>query len=341
MTRNIKGIVGVSLIVSAIILLFLVYGSFKDDGTSISSENNIEEDIIEPFPNKTIQIVVPFAPGGGTDSVARALADSAKRYFTKPIVVVNKTGDGGAVGMTEGANSSPDGHIITMITGELITLPNLSIAPFTYRNFKPIVQVNADPAALTVRGDAPWNNVKDFIRYAKQHPGEVKIGNSGEGAIWHLAAMEIENKTGSNFNHMFFDGAAPAVVNLLGGDIDAVTVSPAEVLTHVENGQLKVLGVLSSKRINSLPKVKTFKEQGYNCVIGTWRGLGVPKDTPEEVVNILEERFTKAANDPDFIKIMDRLGLGYKVSESEEFLEIIEENDDFIKELVKVLNVNR
>ena len=308
----------------------------KDSNIQVYPQEEKEEDV---FPNKGIQIVVPYAPGGGTDSVARALADAAKKYFNTSVVVVNKTGDGGAIGMAEGVNAQPDGYTVTMVTSELVTLPNLGLAPFTYLDFQPILQVNQDPAALTVRSDAPWNTVEDFVKYAKRNPDKIKIGNSGEGSIWHFAAADIEKNTKTRLKHVFFDGAAPAVVNLLGGYIDAVTVSPAEVLTHVKNGELKVLGTLSFQRVSSLSKVPTFKEQGYDVAVSTWRGLGVPKDTPQHVVEILEAGFLKAAQDLDFISIMNELELGYKVAGAEEFLETMKNNHETIKVLIEELDI--
>ncbi|WP_207650394.1 tripartite tricarboxylate transporter substrate binding protein [Geosporobacter subterraneus] len=313
-----------------------LYRTQEDSTQEYSSEVEIEENL---FPRKAIQIVVPYAPGGGTDSVARALADAAKKYFNKPVLVVNKTGEGGAIGMTEGVNAQADGYTVTMVTSELVTLPNLGLAPFTYSDFQPILQVNEDPAALTVRKDAPWNTVEDFVLYAKNNPDKIRIGNSGEGSIWHFAAADIGKSTKTKLKHVYFDGAAPAVVNLLGGYIDAVTVSPAEVLTHVKNGELKVLGILSAERISSLPQVPTFKEQGYDVAVSTWRGLGVPKNTPEQVVEILEAGFSKAAQDLDFIEIMNQLELGYKVAGRNEFLEIIENHHQAIKVLIEELGM--
>lgn len=291
------------------------------------------------FPEKSIEIIVPYAAGGGTDAVARALADAAKDCFSKPIAVVNKTGGGGAVGMAEGANAKADGHTVTMITVELVTLPNIGLAPFTYNDFKPVILINSDPSALTVRADAPWDSAEEFLNYAKEHPGEVKVGNSGAGAIWHLAAAAIEDKTGVKFNHVPFDGASPAVTALLGGHIDAVTVSPAEVASHVKSGQLKILAVASENRLEQFPDVPTFKELGIDVVVGTWRGLGVPKDTPDEVVNILYEGFKKAAEKDSFKEFMKNAGLGLEVKDGNGFLERIKRDDELFSKLIDSLGL--
>ncbi|TCO77413.1 tripartite tricarboxylate transporter substrate binding protein [Marinisporobacter balticus] len=337
-------------IMTSLLLVILSMTLFACNGTGTETnrtknenkevhQKNQEESLT--FPNKNIQIIVPFSPGGGTDLVARAIADTSKKYFNKPVVVVNKTGAGGAVGIAEGIQAKPDGYTVTMITTEVITLENLGLSPFKYKDYQPVLQINEDPAALTVKADAPYDTVKEFIEYAKKNPGKVKVGNSGTGAIWHFAAEAIENETGIKFKHIPFDGAAPATVALLGAQIDAVTVSPGEVLPHVKNGKLKVLGVLSPERIESLPNVPTFEEQGYDISMSTWRGLGVSKETPPEILEILEDKFTKTALDPDFKEVMNQLGLGYKVSDANAFEKLIQESDVLFKNLIQELNFEK
>ena len=262
------------------------------------------------YPTKQIELVVPYAAGGGTDLVARAFADAAKNHLPVSIGVINKPGGGGAIGLSEIAAARPNGYKIGLGTVELTTLPSLGMVRFKTSDFKPIARLNADPAAITVRADAPWNSYEEFMTYAKANPGKVRMGNSGAGSIWHLGAATVEDKVGVKFNHVPYGGAAPAVTALLGGAIEAVAVSPAEVGAQVASGKLKILGVMSDKREKAFPEVKTFKEQGYDISIGTWRGLGVPKGTPEPVVKILHDAFKKAMEDPGFIAQADKLGLG-------------------------------
>lgn len=293
------------------------------------------------FPTKAIQLIVPFSAGGGTDSVTRALADAATENFPKPIVVVNKTGGGGSVGTTFGSTSKPDGYSVTVTCVELTTLPHLGLATFTQEDFTPIMQVNAEPSAITVKADAPWNTLDEFINYAKENPGKVKVGNSGVGAIWHLATEALGKEVGAKFNSVPYDGAAPAVAALLGGHIDAVSVSPPEVYSQVKAGQLKVLGVMSEKRATSVPEVKTMKEQGYNVVIGTWRGLAVPKGTPDEAVAILKDGFKKASEKQSFIDFMKKNNLTIEVLDSTQYKEKIVKDNDFFKKLITDLKLKK
>ncbi len=287
------------------------------------------------YPNSPIEIIVPFSAGGGTDTVTRTIANAAKDEFSQPLVVVNKTGAGGAVGIGEGANAKADGYTLTTICSELSTLPAQGLATFTNNDFRPIMQLNAEPASITVRADAPWNTAEEFFEYAKEHEGEVVIGNSGVGAIWHLAALAFEQSSGAKFNHIPYEGASPAIAALLGGHIQAVTVSPAEVAAQVKAGELKMLAIADNERAEEFPDVPTLKESGYDVVIGTWRGLAVPKDTPDDVYNTLMEGFRKAVASPDFTEFMAKSGLNIAVLEDQDFMKKLEEERMLFTELVK------
>ena len=172
--------------------------------------------------------------------------------------------------MLAGANAKADGTTVTMITVELATLEAMGTnAGLTYSMFKPIMMVNSACAAITVNAkDDRFNTIEDFINYAKEN--EVSMGNSGNGAIWHLAAAGLAKETGAQFKHVAYDGAAGAITDLLGEHIDAVAVSYAEVANYVESGDLKVLAVMNDKRLDSIPDVPTCQEAGYNVVLGTW-----------------------------------------------------------------------
>ncbi len=284
------------------------------------------------FPNKALELIVPYSAGGGTDTVARSFADLAKNDLGQSFGVVNREGGGGAVGMQNGASAKPDGYSVTMVTVELLTLPHTGLAQFTYEDFKPVALLNEDPAAITVRADAPWNTVEEFIEAAKAK--NLKVGNSGTGAIWHLAAAAFEKETGVTLNHIPFEGAAPAVTALLGGHIDAVTVSPGEVISQVEAGELKVLAVMADERVDKLPDVPTLKESGVDLSIGTWRGLAVPKDTPDDIVKVLEDSFGKTAQSEEFQSALEKLNLGYHYENGEGFLNKIKEQDALFGELI-------
>ncbi|EJU4278912.1 tripartite tricarboxylate transporter substrate binding protein [Escherichia coli] len=293
------------------------------------------------WPTKQIELVVPYAAGGGTDLVSRAFADAAKNHLPVSIGVINKPGGGGAIGLSEIAAARPGGYKIGLGTVELTTLPSLGMVRFKTSDFKPIARLNADPAAITVRADAPWNSYEEFMTYAKANPGKVRIGNSGTGAIWHLAAAALEDKTGAKFSHVPYDGAAPAITGLLGGHIEAVSVSPGEVINHVKGGKLKTLVVMADERMKTMPDVPTLKEKGVDLSIGTWRGLIVSQKTPQDVVDVLAKAAKETAEEPAFQDALQKLNLNYAWLDAASFQTQISEQEKYFDELLTRLGLKK
>lgn len=290
------------------------------------------------FSKKNVTCVVPYDAGGGTDAVMRGLADAAKGSF-KAITVENRSGAGGATGMLYGANAKNDGSIVTMITVELATLEAMgNNAGLTYSQFKPIMMVNSAASAITVKADDDrFNTLEDFIEYSKSN--EVQVGNSGIGAIWHLAAAGLAKVAGTDFKHVGYDGANGAITDLLGGHIDAVAVSYAEVNSFVQSGDLKVLAVLANNRLEAIPEVPTAKECGYEAVLGTWRGLAVPASTPDEVVAELYKIFSEAAASDAFVEFMTNTNNVIDIMDGASFTKLIADQLDMYTGLVADLGL--
>lgn len=281
---------------------------------------------IAAYPEKPITVICPWAPGGGTDVLLRALSKEAEKFLGKSITVVNQTGGAGAIGHNAIRAARPDGYTLGMITFELNSLPPQGLIPFDYKAFDPLMRVNADPAALTVRSDAPYNTVRGFVDYAKAHPDEITIGNSAPGSVWHIAAGLVAEKTGIKVKHVPFDGAAPAVTSLVGGHLKAVAVSVAEVRGQVQAGNLKLLGVMDTVRDPLFPQVPTFKEQGVDVQFYTWRGLGLPKGVPAEAKAKLADAFQKAMETPDFKEFLKKSGLNPAYLGAADFGKFLEQN---------------
>ena len=254
------------------------------------------------FPTKEVQILIPYAPGGATDLVFRALAATTSKYLGKAVVVVNKAGGGGAVGFTEAAQSRPDGYTLVTAITPLTILPHQVKTAFTYKDFEPIINVVEDPAMFQVRADSPWKTLPEFLDYAKKNPGMITVGNSGAGGGVHLIALAFEKSAGVKFNHIPFAGGGPSVTALLGGHIHAVSVSPPEGIAHVKAGKLRIIALFSAKRMEAFPDVPTVREQGVNFVMGQWRGLAAPKGTPPDVIKKLHDAFKQGMEDPAFVK---------------------------------------
>jgi tripartite-type tricarboxylate transporter receptor subunit TctC len=291
------------------------------------------------FPTKPVELVVPASAGGGTDALARAFSEAVKKHFPQPMVVNDKPGASGVVGMSDVLNGKPDGYKVSVVIAELVILPHLGLSKFTYADFQPVARLNADPSAITVRTEAPWNTIEEFLAAAKAKPGEMKVGNSGNGSIWHLAAAGLEDKTGVKFNHVPYQGAAPGVVALLGGHIDAVAVSPGEVAAHVQGGKLKMLAVMSDQRLKAFDKVPTLKERNIDLSIGTWRGLAVHKATPPDVVTTLRTAARKAAEEPMLREQLEKLNLGFAYLDAEAFGQAMQRDHEYFKQLVQKLGI--
>ena len=263
---------------------------------SASSGGSSSAETVDFPGNKQVSLIVPYSAGGASDTVARIYASELEQSLGTSIVVSNVTGASGAIGLEQVRNSNPDGYTIAYMPVESTMLKALGFTDLSTDDFRFIGRAMTIPAAVTVRADAPWDTFEDFVNYAKEHPGEIQVGNSGTGSIWHIAAASIEKECGVQFTHVPFDGAAPAVAALLGGNIQAVTVSPSEVKNNVDSGDFKVLCVLGESHSSVVPDVPTAQELGIDITIQGWGGFAVPKDTPQAVIDILEKASETAIN---------------------------------------------
>jgi len=291
------------------------------------------------YPVKSIEIVVPSSASGGTDALARLYADAAKKHLSQPIVISNKPGAAGAIGMKSVMTAPPDGYKMAMVVAALAILPNIGQAQWTVDDFKYVAKLNDDPSAITVKVDAPWKSIDEFLADAKKRPGEISVGNAGPGSIWHIATAALEDKANVKLKHIPFQGSSPAVTALLGGHIDAVSVSPAEVAAQVNAGKLKILAIMSDKRIKGYESIPTLKERKIDLSIGTWRGLTLPKDTPNEIVDALRDATKKIIVEPSYVQGADRSGLGLAYLDGPDFKIFVDSNYLYFKELSPKLDI--
>jgi tripartite-type tricarboxylate transporter receptor subunit TctC len=294
------------------------------------------------YPERPVEFIVPSSAGGGTDVMTRNFAEAARKYMAQPIIVTNKPGASGGLGMGEVQRATPDGYKVSVLISELAIIPHMGMIKFTSADFIPIARLNGDPGTITVRADAPWKTVEEFLAHAKSKPGEVSMGNAGAGSIWHLAAAAVEEKTGVKFNHVPFQGAAPATQGLMGGHVDAIAVSPAEVSSFVAAGKLKTLAIMSDQRLTGLyAGVPTFKERGIDLSVGTWRGLGLPLGTPPEVVTYLRDVTRKIADDAGYKEAMAKSNLLTWYQEGEQFKTFMAAQSDYFKKLLGTIKVDK
>jgi tripartite-type tricarboxylate transporter receptor subunit TctC len=287
------------------------------------------------FPTKEVQILIPWAAGGATDLIFRALAVSTSKQLGKAVVVVNKPGGGGAVGYTEAMQARPDGYTLVSAVTPLAILPHQTQTAFTYRNFEPVINVVDDPSMFQVRADAPWKTLPEFLDYARKNPGAITVGNAGAGGGVHLVALAFEKAVGVTFNHIPFQGGGPAVTAILGGHVHAVSVSPPEGINHVKAGKLRIMALFAKKRFEEFPAVPTVTEQGIDFAMGMWRGLAAPKGTPPAVVKTLHDAFKKGMQDPAFLKAAKDMVVNVSYLDPDTFGKLMAEHHEKYGKLVQ------
>ncbi len=279
------------------------------------------------WPGRPPTLVVPWAPGGGTDLVFRAMAPLIAERLGQPVTVVNRPGGSGTVGHMAIRTAAPDGATFGAISAQLLTAPLLGPSPLTWRDLQPLASINVDAAAFTVRADAPWRTLADLIEHARRHPDGIRVGNSGPGGTWHIAALELERRAGIRLIHAPYAGAAPGIRDMLGGHIEAVAFSAVEAKAQVESGQARILAVAASRRLPAFPDAPTAAEQGYPIDLGAWRGLALPLGVPASVIRRLQEVVAQVVADQRFRGFMDGQGFGIHYLDADGFTAFLEQQE--------------
>jgi len=268
------------------------------------------------FPSKAITLVCPWGAGGGTDRIARYLADKLSIELGQPVAVINQTGGNGAVGHNAGALAAPDGYTICITTWEMSILRHMGWSEIAYDNIRGVALINKDAAGLLVHPDDAaangWKDATDWIDYVKTHPG-LQVSGTGTGGVWHVSLLGMLAAAGVGPEAVEWlpsTGAAEGITWLLGKHIDAVTCSIVEAGPQIEAGTLVPLASMSADRMARFPDIPTLKEVGIDWELGAWRGITVPKDTPDAVVNTLHDAIKKIVDSQDWKDWMSGQGFG-------------------------------
>jgi len=264
------------------------------------------------YPARNITMVVPFPPGGVADITGRPLAEAMTRILKQNVIVENKSGAGGGLGMQYVARAKPDGYTILMALSSISIIPEadkvLGRDPmYQLSQLVPIARFTADPTVLAVRADSPYKSVADLVAAAKKSPGTIAYGSSGNYGTMHVPMEMLDEVAGVKMLHVPFTGAGPAIVALLGGQVQALATGPSTVTSHVKAGKIRVLATWGDSRHPAFPDVPTLKELGYDAQFSQWTGLFVPAGTPEPVVAKLREASKAAVNDPTFQAVMAKV----------------------------------
>jgi tripartite-type tricarboxylate transporter receptor subunit TctC len=276
------------------------------------------------YPNKTITLVVPFPPGGVADIVARPVAEAMGHELGQAVVIENKPGAGGGIGMAYAAHAKADGYTWLMALSSLSVLPTadalLGRSPmFQHKDLRAIARYTADPTVLVVRSDSPWKSTAEFVEDAKKRPGLINYGSSGNYGTMHVPMEILAQTSDLHLNHIPYTGAGPAVVALLGGQIDAVATGPATVVQHIRAGKLRALGHWGASPLSALPELTSLKSQGFNAEYAQWSGLFIPSATPEPIAQRIRLAAKAAATDPKVVESIQGAGSPMAYLDSVEF----------------------
>lgn len=309
--------------------------SAGSSGSQASSSGEAGTD----FPNQTITLICPYAAGGGTDVILRALCDSASKIAGVNIIVENITGGNGATGVVTMMDAAPDGYTIGSCSGEWVSLKEMGLAPdgFDYNNAEFIMHYNFDPACYLVPTDSPYQSIEDIVNAAKADPGNVTLGVTAAGGAHHLASLLFQDRCGAQFNIVpYSEGSSATVTALMSNQVDIACVTTAEATAQIKAGQVRVLGICSEERLDSYPDVPTLKECGYDVVYGSWRALAAPKGTPAEVVDKLEEIFYEATQTQEFIDFCASNNNEIDLLNKEEFAQRFVDQEALIKDVCAI-----
>jgi tripartite-type tricarboxylate transporter receptor subunit TctC len=292
------------------------------------------------YPDHAITMIVPFPPGGVADTVARPVAEAMGRNLQQPVVIENKAGAGGGIGMAQAAKAKADGYTVLLSLSSYTVLPEadkvLGRAPlYQLDQLRPVARFTNDPTVFVVRADAPWKTWAEFAAAARADPGKYTFGSSGNFGTMHVPMEMLLSAAGIRMTHVPYTGAGPAIIGLLGGSIDAVATGPATVVQQISAGKLRALAQWGNVRLVALPDVPTFHELGTNLDYAQWSGLFVPAATPEAVVTRLRDAARVAANDDRVKQVMVTAGSPIQYLDSQEFQRYVDADASKMADVVK------
>jgi tripartite-type tricarboxylate transporter receptor subunit TctC len=298
------------------------------------------------YPEKPVQILVGYPAGGPADLSARALAEAAKPFFPKPIVVVNKPGGSGVLATNEVIRSAPDGYTLGHVSiSHMCFAPNLE-PDLPYKgpqDVQFVISCVTAQESITVREDSPWKTMRELIDYAKAYPGKVRLGNAGLGTTTHFDPLSMRLAGITGFTDVPFAGAAPAVTAILGGHIEAVSLNTSAVSPHIMAGKLRNLALFAEERNLSVPELKdvpTFKELGYNVItIGTPYYIAAPKKTPQKIVETLYEALLKAQKSDMYQKFCRDNLLVAEMKGPAQLTAEMEKNFAYYRDFIEKMNI--
>jgi tripartite-type tricarboxylate transporter receptor subunit TctC len=274
------------------------------------------------WPSKPVKIIVPYTPGGFTDVVARIVANRLSERLKQPITIDNKPGANGIIGVDAAAKSPPDGYTFVVVIAAFSANPTLyAKLPYdTRKDLMPVSLITIAPLIAAVANEMPVKNVKELVEYAKANPGKISFASSGNGAAAHLTTELFKSMTNVNMVHVPYKGAAPALQDLMGGQIHLFFDAASGLIPAGKAGKIRLIGVASEQRLPAVPDLPTFIEQGFTGFTGsTYAGVLAPAGTPVAIVNRMSAEIAAIVRMPEVVKSFDEMGIIPVGDKPEEF----------------------
>lgn len=295
------------------------------------------------YPEKPIELIVPWSAGGGTDAVARQLANGLQNELGQTVNVVNRTGGAGVVGHTVMANAKPDGYTLGLVTAEITTYRHIGSSQVSYEDLSPIAMINLDAAAFSVSAESDWNDLDSALQDIKANPNEYTVSGSAPGAAYHLAFAGFLNQQGvdpTSVSLVPSEGAAPGLQELAAGGVDFVFSSLPESESMRSAERVRTLAVFADERLDAFPDIPTAEEiTGDEWAAGTWRGLIGPEGLPDDVVDTLAEAAEAVYNSDQFQEFMTNQGFGMQWEGPEGFRDFMADADENNGEIIEKLGL--
>jgi tripartite-type tricarboxylate transporter receptor subunit TctC len=300
--------------------------------------------LAQSYPTKPIRVIVPFAPGGSTDIIARLVTQRMSQELGQPVVVENKAGAGGAIGAGEGARATPDGYTLSIATvSTMAVLPACRPKDLPYnpiKDFAPVTNFANTANVISVNPKFPANDMKSFVEELKKNPGKYSYGSSGTCSVLHLFGEAFKMATGTDIVHVPYKGAGPALADAVGGQVQILFDNLPSSMSQIQAGKLRPIAIAWDKRIDSMKDVPTLAEVGYPQLNQpVWYGLLAPRGTPPEIIHKLRDAAVIALKDPRVIKVLEEQGSLASGNTPEEFAREIKAQYDWAQDVVKTQKI--
>ncbi len=340
-----KQVGSMKMVLTLFLIMTLIFTGCSQANEGTNSPSNTEKEQPEEpkvnYPEDAITLIVPFAVGGGTDTVARGIAEEASKILGKKILVENIVGAAGAIGTTEAAIAEPDGYTLVIgTTGLFTTIPLLNETKYSIDDFVGIEGLTQNPSYLIVNADSPYQTIDDLMK-EQSTDKVISFGNNGIGSIPHLTQAYFFNKSDIKSKSVTYKGTAPTIVALLGGHIDTVSANTAGFSANEEAGKIRVLANFSSERSAAFPDVPTIKEKGIDMNMGVTNFILAPKDTPDEVVKILRDAFAQAKESERFRSLLEKIQSEQTPLKGEDIVETMKQEAEAYKDVIETLGISK